>query len=367
MVKALILAGGFGTRLRPLSCTRPKQLFPVGNRPLLEYLLEGLRESGVDTVILATNYMADYLEKYFGESWNGLKIKYSREAIPLGTGGPVKRAEPLLGHDEPFLVLNGDILSNIPYNEMLDAHLDKEATATIALREVEDPSRYGVAIMDNHGRIRKFVEKPKPGTAPSKLINAGAYVLSPKIFAYLPNEERKVSMEREVFPKLADQQKLYGFFYEGLWVDIGKPEDYLRANFEIAKRLAGDGFVFGQGARIDENVEIIPPVLVGDNVEIMRNSCIGPYVVIGNNVRIHEGARLERTVVFPDAVIKSFSSLKGAIIGQGAVVGRWVKIEENTIIGDDAEIFDNVTLVSGCSVCPFKEVSESVLSPSKIM
>ncbi|TEU08379.1 nucleotidyltransferase family protein, partial [Candidatus Bathyarchaeota archaeon] len=175
-MKALVLAGGFGTRLRPLSCTRPKMLFPLANQTLLDWTLKNLSEGGVDTVVLAVNYMAEALVRYFGPTKFDLGIIYSREGRPLGTGGPIKKAEALLVDGEPFLVLNGDVISDIDYRRIVEYHKSKGAAATIALIRVPDPSRYGAVEMDSEGRVLRFVEKPERGEAPSNLINAGIYV-----------------------------------------------------------------------------------------------------------------------------------------------------------------------------------------------
>ena len=206
-VKAFILAGGFGTRLRPLSCTRPKLLFPIGNKPLLDWTLERLEKSGVKQVILAVNYMAEAFIQRYGKSAHGIKLTYSRETKPMRTGGPIKQAEKLIGRDEPFLVLNGDIFTNINFVELIKKHNETtNATATIALYRVEDPSRYGVVELTERECIVRFEEKPSPGKEPSNLANAGIYVLEPEVFDYIPIG-RPVSLEREVFPILAQEEK----------------------------------------------------------------------------------------------------------------------------------------------------------------
>jgi mannose-1-phosphate guanylyltransferase len=223
----LILAGGFATRLRPLSCTRPKTLFPIVNKPLLQWIFERIAKNNIEEAILAVNGLTEFYIKKQRIPKNGLRIKYSIDPTktPLGTAGPVKKAEKLLGNLEPFLVLNGDIFEDANYSEIIKKHQETQATATIALCKVEDPTRYGVAEMAANNRITRFVEKPAKGEAPTNLINAGIYVLNPEIFQYIP-KGKKVSMEREIFPKLAEQGKLYGYTIHGLWIDIGKPGEY---------------------------------------------------------------------------------------------------------------------------------------------
>jgi mannose-1-phosphate guanylyltransferase len=363
-VKAVILAGGFGTRLRPLSCTRPKLLFPIGNKPLLDWTLKNLSKNDVDEVILAVNYMAEAFIHRYGNTAYHMKLHYSRETVPLGTGGPLKKAEDLIGHGEPFLVLNGDIFTTINYAEVVKKHKKNDAIATIMLYKVEDPSRYGTVELTKNNRVIKFVEKPPKGKAPSHLINAGIYVLEPEILNYIPTGQR-VSIEREVFPKLVTKKKLFAYHFEGLWVDIGKHEDYLRANQLLldaeAKKMSKT-----KPTEMDD-VQIENPVTIGKHVKIEEKSKIGPYVAIGDGATIGKGVRIENSIIFPNAIISDFTSVKSAIIGEGAILGKWVKIEDNCIVGDYAMIRDNITLTQGVTVCPSKEVTESVLTPKSLM
>jgi len=365
-MKALILAGGFGTRLRPLSCTRPKLMFPIANRPLLDWTLEKLVASGVKEVVLAVNYMAHVLEDHYGTTRYGMKISYSHETKPLGTAGPIKKAERLIGRNSPFFVLNGDILSEIDYQELLKAHRAKGATATITLRAVSDPSRFGVVEIDSLNRIHKFVEKPKPEEAPSNLINAGVYALDPSVFEYIQPKE-KVSMEREVFPVLAKQGKLFGYKYDKLWIDIGKPTDYLYANRCMLDKISPKQTILGKAVKIQPNAKITKTVSIGNKVKIGEDAHIGPYAAIGDNAYVGKGTRIEDSIVFPGAWIDAHTSIRGAIIGEGAIVGQWVKVENGVIVGDHAIIYDNVTLTQEVTVCPSKEVDESVLEPRQVM
>jgi len=364
-MKALVLAGGFGTRLRPLSCTRPKLLFPVANRPLLDWTLEKLTKAGVEEVVLAVNYMADVLERSFGSSRFGMKMRYSRETKPLGTGGPMKLAESVL-KDDSFLALNGDILSDLDLRKLIETHRKSGATATIALHEVEDPSRYGVVELDSKNHVGRFVEKPKPGETPSRLVNAGVYILEPPVLELI-QPERKVSVEREVFPILASEGTLRGYVFDGLWTDIGKPNDYIQANRHMLDQIARNRPVIGKNATIHNGSRVISPSVIGENATISDEACIGPYAVVGDDVTVRKGAKIENSVVFPSAWIDNFTSIRGAIIGEGAIVGQWVKIESQAIVGDHAVIYDNVTLTQGVSVCPSKEVEESVLEPKQVM
>jgi len=375
-LKAVVLAGGFGTRLRPLSCTRPKLLFPIGNKPLLEWTIERLTESGTQEVILAVNYMTEAFVRHCRKLRQKTKITFSKDIPaskkrvlfprPLGTGGPIKNAERLIGHKEPFLVLNGDILTNIDYAELLKGHrANKEATATIALYRVGDPSRYGVAELAKKNRVMRFVEKPPPEKVLSNLINAGIYVLEPEIFDYIPSG-RTFSIEREVFPKLADEGKLYGYNFEGLWIDIGEPEDYLMANrlwldVEIKKNQ------IEKDVHIEDRVEIKAPSTINNGTTIGEKSEIGPHVALGEQVTVGKGVRVENSIIFPGALISDFASIRGAIVGEAAIIGSEVKIGNRCLIGDHAMIHDGVTLSQSVTVCPSKEVKENVLRPKCLM
>ncbi|MFP3951229.1 MAG: sugar phosphate nucleotidyltransferase [Candidatus Bathyarchaeia archaeon] len=362
-MKALVLAGGFGTRLRPLSCTRPKMLFPVANEPLMDWVLRDLARSGVDTVVLAVYYMAEHLVRYLGPTKYDLGIIYSREQRPLGTGGPIRKAENLID-DEPFLVLNGDIITDLDYRRLINFHREKRGLATICLVQVPDPTRYGAVEIDWEGRISRFVEKPEPGRAPSNLINAGIYVMEKDVIDYIP-EGRNVSVEKEVFPLLAEERKLYGFEAHGFWRDIGFPEDYLEANRLILEKH--NGVDRGEETQIGETASIITPCSIGDKVHIGEDSVIGPNTSISEEVKIGKGCRIQNSIIFRGASIGDYSSVSNAIIGENALIERWVKIESGSLIGDYAAIDDGVTITEGVSICPSKNIKESILQPCQVM
>jgi NDP-sugar pyrophosphorylase family protein len=364
-LKALILAGGFGTRLRPLSCTRPKLLFPVMNKPILDWTLERLAKSSVKEVILAVNYMAETLMQHYGNSKYKMKILYSKEDRPLGTGGPVKKAEKFIGHEEPFLVLNGDILTNANYKQLIEKHRENDAVATITLCEVDDPSRYGIVELTEKKRITRFIEKPTREKAPTNLANAGIYALDPEIFHYIPSE-RPVSIERKTFPTLAREGKLYGHQFRGPWIDIGKLADYIKAN-RLFLDLNLKESRLRSNVRVNNQAEIEEPSVIGDGVIIGGRSRIGPYATIGDHITLGREVRIKNSIIFSNTVISDFTSIKGAVIGEGVVIGRRVNIEDGCVIGDRTIIRDNVTLSRDVTVCPFKEVSESVLAPKCLM
>ncbi|MBN1784798.1 MAG: NDP-sugar synthase [Candidatus Bathyarchaeota archaeon] len=364
-MKAIILAGGVGTRLRPLSCTRPKLLFPLLNKPLLDHTLERLAETGVKGVTLAVKFMAESFMKRYGESTNGMTISYSKEKIPMWTGGAIKYAEELIGHEDQFLVLNGDIFTTIDYRGLIHEHKENEAVATIALYSVEDPSRYGTVKLTDDNRITQFVEKAPLGKAPSNLINAGVYVLDPEIFDYIP-AGRPVSIEREVFPKLAKQGKLFGHTFTDIWIDIGKPEDYLRAN-KIMLDVSTKKRLIGFGAKLGAEVVINDPVMVDSGVTVGENSQIGPYVIVGRDTVLGRNVLLENSVVFPEATISDNATVRGAVIGEAVTIGENARISEGCVIGDYVTINDNITLSKHVTVCHSKEVKENVSESTNII
>ena len=362
-MKALILAGGFGTRLRPLSCTRPKMLFPVANQPLIDWTLKQLSDGGVETVILAVNYMAEAIVRYLGPTKFDMGIMYSREQRPLGTGGPIKRAADILKDGDSFLVLNGDVISDIDYKRLVEFHRQKGGLATIALFEVPDPSRYGAVELDGEGRIKRFVEKPEPGKAPSNLVNAGIYVLDKGVLDYIP-DGRPVSTEKEVFPVLAKEGKLFGFEARGLWVDIGVPEDYLTANRMLLDKISVQK---GEGSKVNESAKLISPSSIGDSVEIGADSIIGPNASIAEYVHIGKGCRIENSIIFPGVTVGDYTSVRNAIVGENVTLERWVKIESGSLIGDYAVIADGVTITHDVTICPSKRVDESILESHQVM
>jgi mannose-1-phosphate guanylyltransferase len=361
-LKAVILAGGFGTRLRPLSCTRPKILFPIVNKPLLQWTYERLAQNGIQEAIMAVFYQTEVHIKHHQVPRSGVHVTYSHDPLrkPLGTGGSIKKAEKLVGHDEPFIVLNGDIFADINYTELLKTHQQNNALATLALVRVDNPSRYGVAELAKDDRITRFIEKPPKGTAPTNLINAGAYVFDSRIFDYLP-EKQAVSIEHGVFPKLAEEGKLYGHVTHGLWMDIGKPEDYLRINKTILPLVPNS-----QKSKLGKNVHANAPLALDKNVRAGDGSTLGPNAIIGKYVVIGKQVDIQDSIIFQQSVISDHSTINGAIIGEAVTVGKNAKIMQGCVIGDHSKIRDNVFLAERTTVCPATEVSKNVLTHSSI-
>ena len=364
-MKAVIIAGGFGTRLRPLSCTRPKHLFPIAGKPLLDWTLERLTKSGVTEVIFAVNYLSEAFTKHYGKSAYGMRISYCHEPRPLGTGGCIKNAEDLIGHDEPFLLLNGDILSKVDYANLMAQHGRNSGAATVALHRVHDPSRYGAVELAEKNHIKRFVEKPPRGKAPSNLINAGIYALSPEIYEYIP-AGRRVSIERETFPALARDGELFGHRFEGQWIDIGEPSDFIKGNRLLLDSELRNGHV-AKSANVHEGAQTINPVTIGEHTRIRNRAKIGPHVSLSEDVDVGEDARIKNSVVFQGAEVSDASHVEGAIIGEKALIGRGARVGSNCLIGDHVVIHDGVRLANGVAVCPYKEVAESVRRSKRLV
>jgi mannose-1-phosphate guanylyltransferase len=327
----------------------------VLNKPLLQWTFERLTKNNIQDVILAVFYQTEVHIKQHRIPRSGLHLEYSHDPLakPLGTAGSIKNAQKKIGSNSSFLVLNGDIFADVNYSEIVKQHEEKGCLATIALHQVSNPTRYGVAILSKDNRITGFIEKPLAGKAPSNLINAGVYVLDPKVFKYIP-EGRAVSIEREVFPKLAEENELFGYVHNGLWKDIGKPEDYLELNkILLRQNMARTTY------RSNGNVSFKKPVALSKNVSIGKGSTIGPYAILGSKVTVGKNVHIRNSIVFSAASISDSAMVDGAIIGEGVYIGEEAQVKKGSIVGDHARIKDRVTLSAKSHICPANEVVES--------
>jgi mannose-1-phosphate guanylyltransferase len=340
-MKAVILAGGLGTRLRPLTYTTPKPLLPIMNEPMVVRLIKTLPED-VDKVVLAVNYMFDKLDQYFKEHDMGREVVVVEEKEPLGTGGAIQNVE---GHlEETFLVFNGDVVSSIDIRAIIDFHYEKKGAGTIAMWEVEDPTRFGIIGTEEDSRIFRFLEKPTPEEVFSNWINAGVYVLEPDVLDLI-EPQTKTSIEKEIFPPLAAEGRLYGFKFKGYWVDAGTPEAYLKAhNVLLDERKSKK--------RKDSEVEgkINQPALIGENCTLAKNSEVGPYTCLGNNVEVLAGAKIRNSVVLDDVKIGKKNRLTDCIVGHGC------KLEDELHLGKGIVIGDNQVLKKGMNVVDYSKI-----------
>lgn len=360
-MKALILVGGYGTRLRPLTLSKPKPLVEFCNKPMVMHQIEALVQVGVKHIILAVSYRAEMLEKEMKQQQDrlGITITISQEKEPLGTAGPLALArDHLTVDDEPFFVLNSDVLCDFPFKQMAEFHKNHGKEGTIVVTKVEEPSKYGVVVYDvKTGRIDKFVEKPQVYV--SNKINAGLYIFSPKILDRI--ELRPTSIEKEIFPKMAQDDNLFAFDLSGFWMDVGQPKDFLTGMVMYLRYLRQK-----HPELLHEGPGSIGNVLVDPSAKIGENCRIGPNVVIGPNAVIQDGVCLSRCTIMQESVIRSHSWIHSAIIGWKSVVGQWVRMEGVSVLGEDVIVKDEL-YINGGRILPHKSISNSSPEPQIIM
>lgn len=338
-MQALILAGGEGTRLRPLTSTVPKPVVPIVDRPHIAWMLEWLRSHGVDDVILGCGHMASGVRNVLGDgSSMGMRIRFVEEPEPMGTGGALKYAEELL--DERFWMLNGDVLSDMDLSAQLAQHERTGARGTLALVPVEDPSRYGLVRLTPENAVTEFVEKPAPDQIDTRNISAGAYILERSVLD-LMEHGRPTSIEREVFPQLVGAG-LYGYVHDGAyWKDIGTPQSYLEATFDIV-----DGTV-------RTSLPLDPShAFRGAGVEIAPTARVGVHTVLGDGVIVGEGTTIERSVVLQGSEIGRNCRLSGAIVAGGVRIGDGTHVEGLAVIGEGATIGAGNVIANGAKIFP---------------
>lgn len=359
MTKGIIISGGWGTRLRPLTCTMPKSLIPIVNKPVIERQILLLKSAGIKDIILAVSVMSDVLRAYFGEGDKlGINIQYTDEKTPLGTAGAIKLAEDFL-KDENFFMLNGDVILNFDFKELIQAHARYGGLGVIASKIVPDPSRYGVIIAEKKSnKILKFLEKseytPLNGKDIPIPINAGVYILEPDIFQYIkPN--KKVSIEHDVFPILVSEEKLYHYSIPGIWKDIGKPEELLEGNIQLMNDILKNlkekrENLIDDSLDIEGKALIYPPVTIGENVIIKNNCQIGPNVVIGDNVYVGANSEIKDTVIYNEAYISNNVKIEKAIISDNCLIHDGVQLKGNNqnlvILSSYVEVLENLSLIA---------------------
>ena len=337
-MKAVVLAGGEGTRLKPLTYRRPKPLMPVAGRPCIDYVLRSLASSGFHEIIVTTAYLSDALIKSIGDGLDyNASIVYSFEENPAGTAGAVRRVGNFI--DETFVVAMGDILCDVDFKALYDFHKRKGGVVTIALTEVEDPTHYGIVGLDAKARIAKFREKPKREEAFSNLANAGIYVLEPEVLDFIPTDQ-KFDFAKDLFPKLlAKGVPLYGSRIDGVWMDIGRPHDLWKASMEIVRRegkplrrsgVASEGpLILDPAADLEAGVTLVGPCYVGPGVVLRKGS-------IADNACLYDSVRLEGRAVVRKSIV-----LEGSVIGPGAEIVESV-VSRNCVIEEGARIVDSI-------------------------
>jgi len=337
MTQALILAGGQGTRLRPLTCHTPKSMVPVINIPFLEHVLRNLKAHSINDVILAQHHLPAMMGEYFGDGAKfGMKITYVMEDSPRGTAGAIKNAEGHL-HDT-FYVLNGDIFHNRDFTKMMQFHRERKAKVTIVLTPVEDPTIYGVVETDSAGQVKRFTEKPKKEEVVTNMINAGTYIMEPEVLKRIPADV-KVSIERETFPDmLSDGEPVFGYESRNYWMDTGTPEKYLQLHKDILDGRC-DGYSFdrdvtiAKGSRIDKRAKLSGKIVIGSGCSIDSGACLNGPVVIGNNCRINKNVSISDCVIWENVTVEENSTISGTIIANDTIVAAGTRLC-GAVVGD---------------------------------
>ncbi|MDQ3866536.1 MAG: sugar phosphate nucleotidyltransferase [Actinomycetota bacterium] len=363
-MKAVVMAGGEGTRLRPLTSNQPKPMVPIVGKPCIEHIVELLRGHGFEDVVFTLAFMPQAIRGYFGTGEaHGVHIRYSVEETPAGTAGSVKLAQEALG--EPFLVISGDALSDIDLTELVRFHREREALVTIALKSVENPLEFGIVVADEDGRIERFLEKPSWSQVFTDTINTGIYVMQPEVLRHIP-DDRPYDFSKELFPLLlAKGRPLYGYVAEGYWQDIGNLDQFRKANFDALDeqvrltvpgiRLRGNVWV-GEGVALDEVASVEGPAFVGNYCRIAPDACVGPYSVLSASVTLREHARTARSIVDGGTHIGRSAVVEGAIVGRSCSIREHARLHEGAAIGDQTTVGEEAVVFPGVRIYPFKEI-----------
>lgn len=384
-MKAVVMAGGEGSRLRPLTIGRPKPMVPIVNAPVMEHIFALLRRHGITEVVVTLQYMANAIQEYFGDGSDfGMRVHYTVEETPLGTAGSVKNAEHLL--DEPFVVISGDALTDFDLGSIVERHHSKGAMATLTLYRVPNPLEYGVVILDKDDRVTRFLEKPSWGEVFSDTVNTGIYVLDPTIFRYVP-EGRAVDWSNDVFPQLlANGDPMYGYVAGGYWCDVGNLAEYMRANADIlhgsvrldlpGRELPGrvwvappaGGLPAKEGdAEIDPTARLYGPIFLGKGVEVRARAVIHGPTVIGDYTIVDERATIDRSVIWQNCYIGEGADLHGALIGKQCSLKAGTVLFEGTVAGDNCTIGEGAIVRPNVKLWPNKEVDAGATVSSSII
>ncbi len=374
-MKAVILAGGEGTRLRPLTSNQPKPMIPIVNRPMMEHIVELLARHGFDDIVVTVAYLANQIRNYFGDGSDfGVRMRYATEEVPLGTAGSVRNAAEEL--DDTFLVISGDVLTDIDLTAFVDAHRTHDAYASIALKRVENPLEFGIVITKPDGRIERFLEKPTWGQVFSDTINTGIYVCEPEVFDLIPEGE-VVDFSGDVFPAALEKGRtLHGHVADGYWEDVGTTEAYLHAHTDVLDgkvELGIEGFRAGDGIWVGENAEVDPaariqgPVVIGANCRIEPGARIDGYTVLGNDVVVKADAFVERSICHDHVYIGRSARMRGATVGRSTDIRTFALLEEGVVLGDECFIGERAVVNTGVKVYPFKTVDDDAVVTSSIV
>lgn len=374
-MKAVILAGGEGTRLRPLTSNQPKPMMPLVNRPMMEHIVRLLAEHGFDDIVVTVAFLANQIRNYFGDgSEFDVRMRYATEDSPLGTAGSVRNAADEL--DDTFLVISGDVLTDIDLSAFVKRHRETGAFASIALERVQNPLEFGIVITKPDGSIERFLEKPTWGQVFSDTINTGIYVLEPGVFDFIPEDE-VVDFSSDVFPAVLDKGlRLQGEVVDGYWEDVGTLESYIRAHADVLDGNVrvdipgfelGDGVWLGEGVDLDPEARVEGPVVIGDNCRIEAGVHLREYTVLGSDVVVKANAFLERAVCHDHVYVGPDTRLRGCVLGRSTDVRSRARVEEGVVIGDECFVGDHAVINPGVKVYPFKSVEAGAVVNSSIV
>ena len=369
MVKAVIMAGGYGTRLRPLTCNRTKPMIPVINRPVLEHVINLLKRHGITDIIITLYSHPENIQNYFGDGsdW-AVNITYSVEETPLGTAGGVKKA--IKDQNETFIVLSGDGVIDFDITKIIEYHRDKKSLFTIVLKRVKEPTEFGIVITNEDGKIEKFLEKPTGSEVITDTVNTGMYIIEPEIMRDHVQTDQTMDFSLDLFPLLQSKNiPLLGYITDGYWRDIGNIESYRNAQHEILDGLVqidfpgkkiGNNIWVGKDVDIASDAKIKGPVLLGDSVRIKARAEVSDLSVIGDNCIIEEEASVRRSIILKSTVVGPKSEIRGAIIGKRCVIEDEVSINEGAVLSDDCQVGRSAEIPSGIRVWPDKVIEQDV-------
>ena len=358
------MAGGEGTRLRPLTSNQPKPMVPIVGKPCMEHILELLKQHGLEEVIVTVAFMPQAIRSYFGNGDTlGMSIEYSVEESPLGTAGSVRLASDRL--DETFLVISGDALCDVDLTDLIRSHRERGAAVTIGLKSVENPLEFGIVVTDEERRIERFLEKPSWSQVFSDTINTGIYVLEPEVLRHIPTD-RPFDFSKELFPLLLEMGRpMYGYVFDDYWQDIGNLDQFRQANFDALDervrlnvsgiRLRGNIWL-GEGVEVDDLAAIEGPAFLGNYCRIAPDASVGPYSVLGSSVTLLERARTERSVIDAATHIGRSARVEGAVVGRGCDIRAHAHVQEGAAIGDEATLGAQSAVLPGVRIYPYKEV-----------
>jgi mannose-1-phosphate guanylyltransferase len=356
-MQAVILVGGLGTRLRPITYDVPKALVPLRNRPFMGYMLDFLKSGGLDGAVLSVGYLPTPIQEYLAEcDLEGFSVDYAVEDRALGTAGGIKNAACYLRGGGPVVAVNGDVLSGLELKRLIEKHQETDALATITLTSVEDPTAYGLVEVDHDMVVHRFIEKPAADEATTSLVNAGIYVLEPEVLEMIPRGQ-EVSIERAIFPELQAMGRLRAYISSSYWRDIGTPRSYLAASHDVLSGVVGasDGFDYldvDPLTRVGKSVRLLPPLSVAPGCEIGDRATIGGRSSLARGCRVGEGAVVEGSILLEDAEVEAGAIVRGSIIGRGARIGQDAIVRGLTVLGAGCVVGEGNVLDQGVRVNP---------------